>query len=68
MSESICHILIFGVVLSVDVSGWYIYVRYVEVFGLVEMDLCYLQFGILYVNVGWYMFERICYVVFYQCD
>ena len=50
------------------VSGWYIYVRYVDVFGLVEMDLCYLQFGFLYVDVGWYMFGRVCYVVLYQCD
>ena len=45
-----------------------IYVRYVDVFGLVEIDICYLQFGFLYVDVGWYIFGRVCYVVIYQCD
>ena len=46
-------VLIFcGVVLSSFVSGWYIYVRYVDVFSFVEMDLGNLQFGFLYVDVG----------------
>ena len=46
-------------VLSGGVSGWYMYVCYVDVFELVEMYLCYLQFGFLYVDVGWYMFGRV---------
>ena len=61
---SICYVSIFcGVVLSV-VSLCGMYTFYVDVFGLVEMDLCYLQFGFS----GWYMFGRVCYVVVYQCD
>ena len=62
MGESICYVL------SGGVSGWYIYVRYVDVFEFVEKNLCYLQFGFLYVDVGGYTFGRVCYVVFYQCD
>ena len=69
MGENICYVLIFcGVVLSAGVSGWYVYVRYVYVFRLVEIDLCYLQFGFLYVNAGRYIYRRVCYVVFNQCD
>ena len=56
MSESICYVLSFcGAILSDGVSGWYIYVRYIDVFGLSETDLYYLQFGFLCVNVGCYM-------------
>ena len=60
--------IFYGMVLSGGVSGWYIYVCYVDVFGLVEMDLFYLQFGFQYVDVGSYMFRRVCYAVLYQCD
>ena len=45
-------------------TWWYPNTNYVLVFGLVEMDLCLLQFEILYVNAGWHMFGRVCYVVF----
>ena len=38
------------------------------VFGMVEMEFCYLQLGFLYANAGWYMFGRVCYVDFYQRD
>ena len=27
-----------------------------------------LQFGFMHVNTGWYVFGRVCYVVFFQCD
>ena len=64
MHESVCYVLIFyGAFLSGGVSGWYIYVHYVDVFRLVKMDLCYLQFSFLYVDVGWYIFRCVCYVV-----
>ena len=54
MSESICYVLIFGrVVLSGGVSGWYIYFRYVDVFRLVEINLCYLQFGFCLLMYFW---------------
>ena len=43
-------------------SGWYVYVHSVDVFELVEVDLC-LQFGFLYVNAGWYMFGCVCHVL-----
>ena len=69
LCESICYVLIFcGVVLSDGVSSWYVYVLYVYVFRLIEMNLCSLQFGFLHANAGWHVFGRACYVVFYQWD
>ena len=54
-----------------SLGGIYKLLDYVDVLGLIEMDLCYLQFDFLCVNVGWYMFGHVCYhcyVVCYKCD
>ena len=55
MGEEVCDILIFyGRILTDYVSGWYVHVGYINMFGFVEMDLCDLQFC-LYVIVGFFL-------------
>ena len=50
------------------ISGLYVCVSYVNMFGFVEMNLSDMQVCCLCVNVGWYVFRGVCDVVFYQYD
>lgn len=44
MVESVCDVLIFcGMILTCYVSGWYVYVGSIDMFGFLEMDLCDLK-------------------------
>ena len=52
MSEGVCYVLVFSGVLWVCcVCGWYVYVGYVEVFVLCEVNFSDLEFCLVCIDV-----------------